>query len=139
MSMDIDLIFKIAAIGIIVSILNQVLSRSGREEQATMTSLAGLVVVLMMVSYAFPLISQFRNDTKSVLKNALIFSVAYLPRTVLIVVINVFPWALLLTNLPMFLQVGFIWIAIYFAAAAYINTRLLKKVFAPYMEQEEEA
>ena len=44
MSMDIDLIFKIAAIGIIVSILNQVLSRSGREEQATMTSLAGLVV-----------------------------------------------------------------------------------------------
>lgn len=48
--MDIDLIFKIAAIGIIVSILNQVLSRSGREEQATMTTLAGLVVVLMMLT-----------------------------------------------------------------------------------------
>ena len=47
--MDIYLIFKIAAIGIIVSILNQVLSRSGRDEQATMTTLAGLVVVLMMV------------------------------------------------------------------------------------------
>ena len=48
--MEIDLIFKIAAIGIIVSILNQVLSRSGREEQATMTTLSGLVVVLMMVT-----------------------------------------------------------------------------------------
>ena len=48
--MDIDLIFKIAAIGIIVSILNQVLSRSGRDEQATMTILAGLVVVLMMLA-----------------------------------------------------------------------------------------
>ncbi|MBE6925291.1 MAG: stage III sporulation protein AC [Ruminococcaceae bacterium] len=48
--MDIDLIFKIAAIGIIVSVLNQVLSRSGRDEQATMTTLAGLVVVLMMVA-----------------------------------------------------------------------------------------
>lgn len=48
--MDIDLIFKVAAIGIIVSILNQVLSRSGREEQATMTTLTGLVVVLMMVA-----------------------------------------------------------------------------------------
>ena len=48
--MEIDLIFKIAAIGFIVSILNQVLSRSGREEQATMTSLAGLVVVLMMLT-----------------------------------------------------------------------------------------
>lgn len=48
-NMDIDLIFKIAAIGIIVSILNQVLSRTGREEQATMTTLTGLVVVLIMV------------------------------------------------------------------------------------------
>lgn len=48
--MEVDLIFKIAAIGIIVSILNQVLSRSGREEQATMTTLTGLVVVLMMVA-----------------------------------------------------------------------------------------
>lgn len=48
--MDIDLIFKIAAIGIIVSILNQVLSRSGRDEQATMTTLAGLIVVLMVVA-----------------------------------------------------------------------------------------
>lgn len=47
--MDVDLIFKIAAIGILVSVLNQVLTRSGREEQATMTTLAGLVVVLMMV------------------------------------------------------------------------------------------
>ena len=48
--MEIDLIFKIAAIGIIVSILNQVLSRSGRDEQATMTTLAGLIVVLMLVA-----------------------------------------------------------------------------------------
>lgn len=44
-----DLIFKIAAIGILVAVLNQVLSRSGREEQATMVTLTGLVVVLMMV------------------------------------------------------------------------------------------
>ena len=50
LGMDIDLIFKIAAIGIVVSILNQVLARSGRDEQATMTSLAGLVVVLMLVA-----------------------------------------------------------------------------------------
>ena len=47
--MDVDLIFKIAAVGIIVSILNQVLVRSGREEQATMTALAGLVVVLIII------------------------------------------------------------------------------------------
>ena len=47
--MDVDLIFKIAAIGIIVAVLNQVLIRSGREEQAMMTTLAGLVVVLMIM------------------------------------------------------------------------------------------
>ena len=47
--MEIDLIFKIAAIGIIVAVLNQVLIRSGREEQAMMVTLAGIVVVLMML------------------------------------------------------------------------------------------
>ena len=47
--MDVNLIFKIAAIGILVSVLNQVLTRSGREEQATMVTLAGLVVVLKMI------------------------------------------------------------------------------------------
>ena len=47
--MDVDLIFKIVAIGILVAVLNQVLSRAGRDEQAMMTTLAGLVVVLMMV------------------------------------------------------------------------------------------
>ncbi len=55
--MNVDLIFKIAAIGIVVSVLNQVLIRSGREEQATMTTLAGLIVVLLMmlneISYLF--------------------------------------------------------------------------------------
>ena len=48
--MEVDLIFKIAAVGIIVTILNQVLVRSGRDEQATMTTLAGLVEVLMILA-----------------------------------------------------------------------------------------
>ncbi|MBE6769636.1 MAG: stage III sporulation protein AC [Ruminococcaceae bacterium] len=47
--MDVDFIFKVAAIGIIVTVLNQLLVRSGREEQAMLTTLAGLVVVLLMV------------------------------------------------------------------------------------------
>ena len=47
--MEVDLLFKIAAIGILVAVLNQVLSRAGRDEQAMMTTLTGLVVVLMMV------------------------------------------------------------------------------------------
>ena len=47
--MEVELIFKIAAIGIVVSVLNQLLTRSGREEQAMLTTLAGLIVVLFML------------------------------------------------------------------------------------------
>ena len=47
--MDVDLIFKIAAVGVLVAVLNQLLVRSGREEQAMMTTLAGLVVVMMIL------------------------------------------------------------------------------------------
>ena len=47
--MSVDMVFKIAAIGIIVAVLNQVLIRAGREEQAMMTALAGLIVVLLMI------------------------------------------------------------------------------------------
>ena len=60
--MEVDLIFQIAAIGIIVAVLNQLLVRSGREEQAMMTTLAGLVVVLMIlvqqISNLFELVKQ---------------------------------------------------------------------------------
>ena len=61
--MDVDLIFKIAAIGILVAVLNQLLIRSGREEQAMMTTLAGLIVVLTML---IPQISTLFDTIKSV-------------------------------------------------------------------------
>ena len=63
LDMEVDLIFKIAAIGIIVAVLNQVLIRSGREEQAMMTTLAGLIVVLMIIIYE---ISNLFETVKSV-------------------------------------------------------------------------
>lgn len=61
--MNVDLIFKIAAIGILVSVLNQVLMRAGREEQAMLTTLVGLVVVLMMV---INLISKLFDNVKTI-------------------------------------------------------------------------
>ena len=60
--MDISFIFKIAAIGIIVAVLNMVLIRSGREEQAMLTTLAGVIVVLMMI---IPQISDLFSAVKS--------------------------------------------------------------------------
>ena len=60
--MDVNLIFKVAAIGILVAVLNQLLIRSGRDEQAMMTTLAGLIVVMMIlireISAMFQLIKQ---------------------------------------------------------------------------------
>lgn len=61
--MDVDLIFKIAAIGILVSVLNQVLIRAGRDEMAMVTTLAGLVIVLMMV---INIIAQLFDNVKLV-------------------------------------------------------------------------
>ena len=97
------------------------------------------VIVLLTAGYAFPLLSQFSNGNRSTVKNALILSIGYLPRSLLITVVNVFPFALLVCNLYLFLQTGFLWISLYFSAGAYINSLLLKKVFAPYLTQEEES
>lgn len=63
--MDVDFIFKVAAIGIIVTVLHQLLVRSGREEQAMLTSLAGLVVVLLMI---VNVIAELFDTVKSVFR-----------------------------------------------------------------------
>lgn len=68
--MEVDLIFRIAAIGIIVAVLNQVLSRSGRDDMAMMTTLAGVVVVLMMI---IPVINTLFETVKSVFSLYCIF------------------------------------------------------------------
>lgn len=60
--MDISIIFKIAAVGILISVLNQVLERAGREEQAMLTTLAGLVVVLFwVIHYISDLFNEVQN------------------------------------------------------------------------------
>ncbi|MBQ6067802.1 MAG: stage III sporulation protein AC [Clostridia bacterium] len=61
--MDIEIIFKVAAVGLIVAVLNQLLSRSGREEYTMITTLAGLIIVLMMV---IPYISTLFGYVRSV-------------------------------------------------------------------------
>ena len=97
------------------------------------------VLVLFIFSYAFPLVSQFDNSTYSTLKNALVLSLGYLPRTVLMVTLNLLPWGLLLMDIITFFQAGLVWVGLYFAAAAYLNARLLRKVFAPYLPEDEDA
>jgi uncharacterized membrane protein YesL len=112
---------------------------------SNMTGISGIVLsviaivilinALLIMGYAFPLISQFENTLGNTLKNALLLSIANLPRTLVIGVINCFPWALLVMNLYAYIQLGFLWFALYFAAAAYFNSRVLMKVFDPLREQ----
>jgi len=93
-----------------------------------------LVNVLLVLGYVFPLLSQFDNTTGNTLKNALLLSVANLPRTLVIAVINCFPWVLMVVNLYAFIQLSFLWLVLYFAAAAYFSSRVLINVFQPLKE-----
>ncbi len=96
------------------------------------------VVIVMIYSYVFPWLSQFDNSPKATLKNSLLLSVAYLPRTLLVSFLNVFPMALLIVNLYTFLSVSIVWLFFYFSAAAYVNSWVLRKVFAPYLSAQQE-
>ena len=96
------------------------------------------LLVLFMAAYAFPLVSLFENGVIPTLKNALVMSLAYLPRTILVVALNIFPFVLLLFRTYDFFSQGLLWVLIYFAAAAYANAWLLRKVVAPYLEDGEE-
>ena len=95
--------------------------------------------VLLAAGYVFPLLSQFHNTKTNTLKNSFLLGIANLPKTLLMAVVNCFPWALLLVNLYAFIQLSFLWLVLYFAAAAYFNSRVLGKVFGPLKEQTETA
>ena len=94
-----------------------------------------LINILLVLGYVFPLLSQFDNTKRNTFKNALLLSAGNLPRTLTMAVINCFPWALIFVNYYAFIQLSFLWFVLYFAAAAYFNSRVLKKVFDPLREQ----
>lgn len=93
-----------------------------------------LVILVLIFSYAFPLLSQFDNSVKGTARNALLLSVAHLPRSLVLLVINCFPWVLMIVNLYTFARMSLLWLFLYFSAAAYFNSRVLNKVFKPYWE-----
>ena len=97
------------------------------------------VLVLLIAAWVFPLLSQFDNSISAMLKNAVFLSLGHLPRSILLVLIQVFPFALLILQPYLFFYTGFIWVLIYFSAAAYICSFLLKKALAPYLPNEEES
>lgn len=89
---------------------------------------------LLTMGYVFPWISQFRNTTVQSLQNALILSITNLPRSIAVTAINLLPVILWAVNYDLFEKISFLWLALYFAAAAYMNTGILWHVFKPYRE-----
>lgn len=92
------------------------------------------MTALLAGSIAFPWASQFRNVTRQTLMNSLILSVTHLPRSLAITVIWLLPILLRAVNYDLFLKTSFLWLALYFAAAAYMSSGILWNVFKPYWE-----
>ena len=98
-----------------------------------------LINCILVLGYVFPLLSQFDNTKANTLKNSLLLCVANLPRTLIVAVINCLPWVLMAVYFYAFIQLSFLWVALYFAAAAYFNSRVLEKVFDPLRKQASSA
>ena len=122
----------VAAVIPAIYYLYVLLALSGALRYAGFLFILIVAVAAMTASYVFPWISQFENTTVQALKNALILSISHLPRTLAVLAINLMPLIVWVINAELFIQVSFLWIALYAAAAAYMNTGLLWHVFKPY-------
>lgn len=123
-----------AALGLVVLFAGA----SGFARLGLMPGLMVLLVVLIVAGYTFPLLSLFENTCRGTLKNALILGLSYLPRSICLVAVNLSPVILLLVNAEWFLRWSILLIFLFFSAAAYLNTFLLRKVFTPFLPSEED-
>ena len=92
-------------------------------------------VTVLTAGIAFPWVSQFRNTVPQTLRNALLLSIGNLPRALAVAAVNLLPFALWIADFDLFTRISFLWLALYFAAAAYMNAAILYPVFKPYSEQ----
>lgn len=115
--------------------LSLVLNHTGVLQYTAMVFILIFAVVFMTGSYVFPWISQFENTTAQALKNALLLSISRFPRTLAVLAVNMMPVIVYIINADLFVRISFLWVALYFAAAAYMNTGILWHVFTPYRDQ----
>lgn len=100
--------------------------------------LALLALLVLSAGYVFPLISRFENGNLATVRNAVLLALGYLPRSILMAVIHLLPIAAFLTAPAAFFQAAFLWVFLYFSAAAYFDGLILRKVFAPYLSEKAE-
>lgn len=98
-----------------------------------------LAVELLTAAMVFPLMSLFQNSVWGSIKNGLILGLGQLPRAAVTAVLWCFP-VVVLWRMPLtFFNAAFLWITVYFSGAAYLSALVLRKVFAPYLPDEEDA
>lgn len=126
-----------AAFGLVLALFFCCLSFTGTASLLVFLCILLLVLLALIYGYAFPLLSQFCNTVHGTLRNALLLSVGYLPRSLLITLANLLPLLVFFFAPNFFFRMGIVLISLYFSGAAYLNTQLLRKVFAPYSKNEE--
>lgn len=94
-------------------------------------------IYLSILSYAFPLLGEFETTFKQLLSNAILMSIAHFPKTILLLLINCFPILVLWLMPSWFAGMVFLWCPCAFSLSAYLNTRILASVFAPYRPEDD--
>lgn len=94
-----------------------------------------VILLLLALGYVFPLVSLFENSVFRTLKNAVMLSLGHLPVSAAILAINCFPLGLYLFAPWLLAQTMFLFLALYFSAAAFLNSLLLRRIMAPFLPE----
>lgn len=108
-------------------------------EMMVLVVLSSIMLLLwaVTVAWVFPLQSRFENPVKNTIKNAVLCGLGYFPRSLVMAVLNLLPWAVFLFLTSVWFQMGFIWIILWFALAAYVNMMVIRKPFKKLMGIED--
>lgn len=96
-----------------------------------------ILLVVMIWSFLWPMQAQFDNSIGNTIKNSLILSILHFPRSILMSAINLLPLLLLFLPEPLFLRLSILWVLIGFSLAAKMNTKIVLKVFQPFLQVAE--
>lgn len=97
--------------------------------------LAILLAVVAVAGYAFPLLAKFENTVKNTIMNAAKIAVAYLPWTIVILLVNIAPVVILLLNPQFFVRISTLWLCVGAGVSAYLNSMILVRIFDKFIEE----
>lgn len=131
------LVYLILLIPTLLIVLNFAMLLSGELSASIANYIICLIPVpplLFINAYVFAYVATFEDKTLRTILNAAIISISNLPKTLLMVILNILPFALYLLATEIFLRMLFIWLLFASALIAYLNSKLILKAFAPYLK-----